>query len=90
MGGWVGGWWEGEEGTEHHGLFLPLVHSMKCKCGHSFCWKCMKPWKPTHTDYYNCTSKVSKAAADHRRFADYNQRCTSHHKSKVSNVHLVA
>lgn len=49
----------------------------------------MKPWKPTHTDYYNCTSKVSKAAADHRRFADYNQRCTSHHKSKVSNVQYI-
>jgi len=43
----------------------------------------MKPWKPTHTDYYNCTAKISKAAADHRKFTDYNQRCTAHHKSKM-------
>lgn len=62
---------------------------MKCKCGHSFCWQCMKPWKPTHTDYYNCTAKISKAAADHRKFTDYNQRCTAHHKSKVSNTIII-
>ena len=41
--------------------WMPFVfRSMKCKCGHGFCWKCMKPWKPTHTDYYNCSAKVSR------------------------------
>ena len=34
---------------------------MKCKCGHRFCWKCLKSWRPYHTDFYNCTGKVSLA-----------------------------
>lgn len=73
--------------------------SVKCKCGYDFCWRCMKPWRPTHTDYFNCTAKVwtnhviiilwswchqvSKAARDAKKLVDYNQRCASHHKSKV-------
>ena len=23
-----------------------------------FCWKCVRPWKPQHTDYSNCSFKV--------------------------------
>lgn len=80
---------------------------MKCKCGHRFCWKCLKPWRPFHTDFYNCTGKVatlllvfmeslsslslisfltfqtSQAASDHKKFTDYNERCTVHEKSRA-------
>ena len=34
------------------------LYSMKCKCSFEFCWKCLMPWSPTHSDYYNCSSKV--------------------------------
>ena len=35
---------------------------MTCaKCNHGFCWRCLKPWKPTHKDYYNCSAMVSIA-----------------------------
>ena len=36
---------------------LPLS-SQTCKCGMKFCWKCVRPWKPRHSDYSNCSFKV--------------------------------
>ncbi|XP_028323959.1 cullin-9 isoform X2 [Gouania willdenowi] len=56
---------------------------MKCaKCNHGFCWRCLKPWKPSHKDYYNCSAMVSKAARQDKKFQDYNERCTFHHQAK--------
>ncbi|KAK5854444.1 hypothetical protein PBY51_015511 [Eleginops maclovinus] len=56
---------------------------MTCaKCNHGFCWRCLKPWKPTHKDYYNCSAMVSKAARQEKKFQDYNERCTFHHQAK--------
>ena len=32
---------------------------MTCaKCNHGFCWRCLKSWKPSHKDYYNCSAMV--------------------------------
>ncbi|KAF6113331.1 hypothetical protein HJG60_003474 [Phyllostomus discolor] len=57
---------------------------MTCaKCNHGFCWRCLKPWKPSHKDYYNCSAMVSKAARQEKRFQDYNERCTFHHQARV-------
>lgn len=40
--------------------YLFFLCSMTCaKCNHGFCWRCLKPWKPTHKDYYNCSAMVS-------------------------------
>ena len=61
-----------------------FVYSMTCKCGHDFCWRCLKPWRPTHSDYYRCSAKVSKMAKSGKRFVDINQQCTGHHTSRVS------
>ncbi|XP_075438854.1 cullin-9-like, partial [Ascaphus truei] len=58
------------------------LHMTCAKCNHGFCWRCLKPWKPTHKDYYNCSAMVSKAARQEKRFQDYNERCTFQHQAK--------
>ncbi|XP_074944628.1 cullin-9-like isoform X1 [Phalacrocorax aristotelis] len=58
------------------------LHMTCAKCNHGFCWRCLKPWKPTHKDYYNCSAMVSKAAWQEKRFQDYNERCTFHHHAR--------
>ncbi|KAM9316903.1 cullin-9 [Gastrophryne carolinensis] len=58
------------------------LHMTCAKCNYGFCWRCLKPWKPTHKDYYNCTAMVSKAARQEKRFQDYNERCTFQHQAK--------
>ncbi|KAM3930644.1 cullin-9 isoform 2-T3 [Leptodactylus fuscus] len=64
------------------------LHMTCAKCNHGFCWRCLKPWKPTHKDYYNCSAMVSKAARQEKRFQDYNERCTFQHQSKDFAVSL--
>ncbi|XP_056408902.1 cullin-9-like, partial [Hyla sarda] len=64
------------------------LHMTCAKCNHGFCWRCLKPWKPTHKDYYNCSAMVSKAARQEKRFQDYNERCTLQHQSKEFAVSL--
>ncbi|KAM9273169.1 cullin-9 isoform 5-T5 [Cariama cristata] len=32
------------------------LHMTCAKCNHGFCWRCLKPWRPTHKDYYNCSA----------------------------------
>uniref|UniRef100_A0A671RTZ3 Cullin-9-like n=1 Tax=Sinocyclocheilus anshuiensis TaxID=1608454 RepID=A0A671RTZ3_9TELE len=59
------------------------LHMTCAKCNHGFCWRCLKPWKPTHKDYYNCSAMVSKAARQEKKFQDYNERCTFHNQAKV-------
>lgn len=40
-------------------MMMFSVLSMTCaKCNHGFCWRCLKHWKPTHKDYYNCSAMV--------------------------------
>ncbi|KAM9727786.1 cullin-9 [Menidia menidia] len=58
------------------------LHMTCAKCNHGFCWRCLKPWKPTHKDYYNCSAMVSKAARQEKKFQDYNERCTFQHQAK--------
>ncbi|XP_068797000.1 cullin-9 isoform X3 [Struthio camelus] len=58
------------------------LHMTCAKCNHGFCWHCLKPWRPTHKDYYNCSAMVSKAARQEKRFQDYNERCTFHHHAR--------
>ncbi|XP_010169490.1 cullin-9 [Antrostomus carolinensis] len=58
------------------------LHMTCAKCNHGFCWRCLKPWRPTHKDYYNCSAMVSKAAWQEKRFQDYNERCTFHHHAR--------
>ena len=56
---------------------------MKCtKCSHDFCWRCLQPWRPSHRDYYNCSSKVSKLAHAGQKFVEYNKRCQYHNRAK--------
>lgn len=54
------------------------VDSMTCaKCNHGFCWRCLKPWKPTHKDYYNCSAMVGTQSRDRHTFQpirDQNRR----------------
>ncbi|XP_068457956.1 cullin-9 isoform X2 [Clinocottus analis] len=64
------------------------LHMTCAKCNHGFCWRCLKPWKPTHKDYYNCSAMVSKAARQEKKFQDYNDRCTFHHQAKDFAIHL--
>uniref|UniRef100_A0A8C6VFI3 Cullin 7 n=1 Tax=Naja naja TaxID=35670 RepID=A0A8C6VFI3_NAJNA len=64
------------------------LHMTCAKCNHGFCWRCLKPWKPTHKDYYNCSAMVSKAARQEKRFQDYNERCIFHHKAKEFAMNL--
>ncbi|XP_064565638.1 cullin-9-like isoform X2 [Zonotrichia leucophrys gambelii] len=35
------------------------LHMTCAKCNHGFCWRCLKPWRPNHKDYYNCSAMVS-------------------------------
>ncbi|XP_071437585.1 cullin-9-like isoform X2 [Pithys albifrons albifrons] len=58
------------------------LHMTCAKCSHGFCWRCLKPWRPNHKDYYNCSAMVSKAAWQETRFQDYNERCTFHHRAR--------
>ncbi|KAM9803935.1 LOW QUALITY PROTEIN: cullin-9 [Neosynchiropus ocellatus] len=58
------------------------LHMTCAKCNHGFCWRCLKPWKPTHKDYYNCSAMTSKAARHEKKFQDFNERCTFHHLAK--------
>ncbi|KAM8851745.1 cullin-9 isoform 2-T2 [Synchiropus picturatus] len=58
------------------------LHMTCAKCNHGFCWRCLKPWKPTHKDYYNCSATTSKAARHEKKFQDFNERCTFHHLAK--------
>ncbi|XP_064020759.1 cullin-9 isoform X2 [Pogoniulus pusillus] len=64
------------------------LHMTCAKCSHGFCWRCLKPWRPTHKDYYNCSAMVSKAAWQKKRFQDYNERCTFHHHAREFAVNL--
>ncbi|XP_069092496.1 cullin-9 [Pleurodeles waltl] len=64
------------------------LHMTCAKCNHGFCWRCLKPWKPTHKDYYNCSAMVSKAARQEKRFHDYNERCTFHHQAREFAMNL--
>ncbi|XP_064412713.1 cullin-9 isoform X2 [Latimeria chalumnae] len=64
------------------------LHMTCAKCNHGFCWRCLKPWKPTHKDYYNCTAMVSKAARQEKRFHDYNERCTFQHQAREFAIFL--
>ncbi|XP_061223148.1 cullin-9-like isoform X2 [Neopsephotus bourkii] len=64
------------------------LHMTCAKCNHGFCWRCLKPWKPTHKDYYNCSAMVSKAAWQEKRFQDYNERCTFHHHAREFAMNL--
>ncbi|XP_055358441.1 cullin-9 isoform X2 [Betta splendens] len=64
------------------------LHMTCAKCNHGFCWRCLKPWKPTHKDYYNCSAMVSKAARQEKKFQDYNERCTFHHQAKEFAINL--
>ncbi|XP_006860546.1 PREDICTED: cullin-9 [Chrysochloris asiatica] len=64
------------------------LHMTCTKCNHGFCWRCLKSWKPTHKDYYNCSAMVSKAARQEKRFQDYNERCTFHHQAREFAVNL--
>ncbi|XP_074166944.1 cullin-9 isoform X1 [Sminthopsis crassicaudata] len=64
------------------------LHMTCAKCNHGFCWRCLKPWKPTHKDYYNCSAMVSKAARQEKRFQDYNERCTFHHQAQEFTLNL--
>ncbi|XP_053316090.1 cullin-9 [Spea bombifrons] len=64
------------------------LHMTCAKCNHGFCWRCLKPWKPTHKDYYNCSAMVSKAARQEKRFQDYNDKCTFQHHAKDFAVSL--
>ncbi|XP_029448677.1 cullin-9-like [Rhinatrema bivittatum] len=64
------------------------LHMTCTKCNHGFCWRCLKPWKPTHKDYYNCAAMVSKAARQEKRFYDYNERCTFHHLAREFAMNL--
>lgn len=58
------------------------LHMTCAKCSHGFCWRCLKPWKPTHKDYYNCSASVSKAARQGKKFQDFNEKCTFQHQAK--------
>ncbi|XP_061823138.1 cullin-9 isoform X1 [Nerophis lumbriciformis] len=58
------------------------LHMTCAKCNHGFCWRCLKPWKPTHKDYYNCSAMVSKVARQEKKFQDFNERCTFQHQAK--------
>ncbi|XP_039247976.2 cullin-9-like [Styela clava] len=63
---------------------------MKClKCSHDFCWRCLKPWRPTHRDYYKCSAKVSKMAQAGLKFQDHNKRCQFHHKATMFPLGIV-
>ncbi|CAI8007075.1 Cullin-9, partial [Geodia barretti] len=53
-----------------------------CKCGMKFCWKCVRPWKPLHSDYSNCSFKFGANARQHRKLNDYNERVTNSYKSR--------
>ncbi|XP_012577638.1 PREDICTED: cullin-9 isoform X3 [Condylura cristata] len=64
------------------------LHMTCAKCNHGFCWRCLKSWKPSHKDYYNCSAMVSKAARQEKRFQDYNERCTFHHQARDFAVNL--
>uniref|UniRef100_A0A8C8STZ7 Cullin 9 n=1 Tax=Pelusios castaneus TaxID=367368 RepID=A0A8C8STZ7_9SAUR len=64
------------------------LHMTCAKCNHGFCWRCLKPWKPTHKDYYNCSAMVSKAARQEKRFQAYNDRCTFHHQAREFAMNL--
>ncbi|XP_053769849.1 cullin-9 isoform X2 [Desmodus rotundus] len=64
------------------------LHMTCAKCNHGFCWRCLKSWKPSHKDYYNCSAMVSKAARQEKRFQDYNERCTFHHQAREFAVNL--
>lgn len=64
------------------------LHMTCAKCNHGFCWRCLKPWKPTHKDYYNCSAMVSKAARQEKKFQDYNEKCTFHNQAKDFAINL--
>ncbi|XP_066033732.1 cullin-9 isoform X2 [Chamaea fasciata] len=64
------------------------LHMTCAKCNHGFCWRCLKPWRPNHKDYYNCSAMVSKAAWQEKRFQDYNERCTFHHQAREFAISL--
>lgn len=56
LGPWHPGCGTGQRQESGPASFL---HSMTCaKCNHGFCWRCLKPWKPSHKDYYNCSAMV--------------------------------
>ncbi|MGH0167094.1 UNVERIFIED_CONTAM: hypothetical protein FKN15_052560 [Acipenser sinensis] len=64
------------------------LHMTCAKCNHGFCWRCLKSWKPTHKDYYNCAAMVSKAARQEKKFQDYNERCIFQSQAKDFAINL--
>ncbi|XP_077469902.1 cullin-9 isoform X2 [Stigmatopora argus] len=64
------------------------LHMTCAKCNHGFCWRCLKAWKPTHKDYYNCSATVSKVARHEKKFQDFNERCAFQHRAKDFAVSL--
>ncbi|XP_057704477.1 cullin-9 [Corythoichthys intestinalis] len=64
------------------------LHMTCTKCNHGFCWRCLKAWKPTHKDYYNCFATVSKVARHEKKFQDFNERCAFQHRAKDFAVSL--
>lgn len=44
-----------------------------------------QPWylREIATDYFYLSFQVSKAAWQEKRFQDYNERCTFHHRARV-------
>ncbi|XP_032819530.2 cullin-9-like isoform X3 [Petromyzon marinus] len=66
------------------------LHMTCAKCNHGFCWRCLKPWKPTHKDYYNCSGMVSRAAKQEKKFHDYNEMCIFHQQAREFAVKLAA
>uniref|UniRef100_A0A8C4N4K8 Cullin 9 n=1 Tax=Eptatretus burgeri TaxID=7764 RepID=A0A8C4N4K8_EPTBU len=66
------------------------LHMTCGNCNYGFCWRCLKPWKPTHNDYYNCSAQVSKAAKQEKKFHDANELCVYYHKAREFAMKLVS
>uniref|UniRef100_UPI00358F9E7F cullin-9 isoform X2 n=1 Tax=Myxine glutinosa TaxID=7769 RepID=UPI00358F9E7F len=65
------------------------LHMTCGNCNYGFCWRCLKPWKPTHNDFYNCSAQVSKAAKQEKKFHDANELCKYYHKAREFAMKLV-
>ncbi|KAM9365042.1 LOW QUALITY PROTEIN: cullin-9 [Pholidichthys leucotaenia] len=45
------------------------------KCNHGFCWRCLKPWKPTHRTTTTASAMLVLTREQEKKFQDYNERC---------------